>query len=447
MKRTFFGALFVVIAFFSPALGQSGSRPQFVSGQAALVSEFDVGGLKVILKRRPQSATVAGGLFIRGGARNIEAKNAGIERLMLASAIEAGKKYPRETVRRELSRLGSSIGSGVNYDYSVASLATTRQDFESAFDIFADVLLSPLFDPKDVERNRELILTSLRESAAVPESAIDALSDKVVYAGHPYANDPDGTPATISAITVADLRAYHKKIMEKSRLLLVFVGDLDPDLLRRKVEQAFGSLPRGEYAEKPIPPLNFAAPGLEVSERSLPTNYIKGVFAAPSLKDPDYYAMRVAISILQTLVYQEVRGRLQLSYAPDAEMEDYAANTANISVSTVDPNRATEAMLRQIRFLQQQTIRDSVIDEISAFFLTRYYLGQETSAAQAAELARYELIGNGWRQSFEFIDRVRAVRPADVRNAAAKYMRNIKFAYVGDPAVIDRKIFLQQGLN
>lgn len=443
MKKAFLTSFIAIIVFVSFGFGQTVSRSKFVADQVALVSEFDVGGLKVILKRRPQSATVAGGLFIRGGARNIDDKNAGIERLMLASAIEAGKNLPRETVRRELSKIGSAIGSGVNYDYSVASLATTRQDFDRAFDIFAGVLLSPAFDPKDVERNRELILASLRESAALPESAIDTMADRIIYSGHPYANNPDGIPATIASISVADLRAYHKKIMEKSRLLLVFVGDLDAEQLKQKVSETFGTLPRGNYSESDIPKIDFSKPTLDVSARSLPTNYIKGVFAAPSLKDPDYYAMRVAMSILQTLVYQEVRGRLQLSYAPDAEMENYAANTANISVSTVDPNRAVSAMLEQIRFLQEQTIRDSAIDEIASFFLTRYYMGQETSAAQAAELARYELLGGGWRQSFEFIDRVRAVRPADVRGAAVKYMRNIRFVYIGDPSVIDRKSFDQ----
>lgn len=443
MKKAFLTSFIAIIVFVSFGFGQTVSRSKFVADQAALVSEFDVGGLKVILKRRPQSATVAGGLFIRGGARNIDDKNAGIERLMLASAIEAGKNLPRETVRRELSKIGSAIGSGVNYDYSVASLATTRQDFDRAFDIFAGVLLSPAFDPKDVERNRELILASLRESAALPESAIDTMADRIIYSGHPYANNPDGTPATIASISVANLRAYHKKIMEKSRLLLVFVGDLDAEQLKQKVSETFGTLPRGNYSESDIPKIDFSKPTLDVSARSLPTNYIKGVFAAPSLKDPDYYAMRVAMSILQTLVYQEVRGRLQLSYAPDAEMENYAANTANITVSTVDPNRAVSAMLEQIRFLQEQTIRDGAIDEIASFFLTRYYMGQETSAAQAAELARYELLGGGWRQSFEFIDRVRAVRPADVRGAAVKYMRNIRFVYIGDPSVIDRKSFDQ----
>src|SRR6185369_12086956 len=54
-----------------------------VANQAALVSEFDVNGLKVLLKRREGSLTVAAGLFIRGGAANINAENAGIETLML----------------------------------------------------------------------------------------------------------------------------------------------------------------------------------------------------------------------------------------------------------------------------------------------------------------------------------------------------------------------------
>ena len=57
-----------------------------VANQAALVSEFDVNGLKVLLKRREGSLTVAAGLFIRGGAANITAENAGIETLMLSAA-------------------------------------------------------------------------------------------------------------------------------------------------------------------------------------------------------------------------------------------------------------------------------------------------------------------------------------------------------------------------
>src|SRR5437899_10186095 len=93
-----------------------------IARQAALVSEFDVNGLKVLVKRREGSQTVAAGLFIRGGVENINADNAGIESLMLNVASEASTGFPRERLRKELSRMGTVIGESVSYDYSVLSL-------------------------------------------------------------------------------------------------------------------------------------------------------------------------------------------------------------------------------------------------------------------------------------------------------------------------------------
>ncbi|MBK9154854.1 MAG: insulinase family protein [Chloracidobacterium sp.] len=231
--------------------------------------------------------------------------------------------------------------------------------------------------------------------------------------------------------------------METSRLLIVIVGDLDPDDLKAKVAGTFGKLPRGNYTDPKYPALDFSKGTIDSLQRSLPTNYVKGSFAAPSPGSKDYYAMRVAISILQTLVYQTVRQQLQLSYAPDAEMNNLSINTANISVSTTDPNRAVGVMLQQIGFLKERTLNEAVIDEISSFFLTKHYIGLETSGAQVADLALYELIGGGWRNSFEFMNGVRAVKPEDIRDVANRYMKNLRFSYVGDTSVIRKSVFVQ----
>lgn len=435
--------LVLVLTFSISAFGQTTGIDN-ISAQAALVTEFDVNGLKVILKRRPNSPTIAGGLFIRGGARNITDKNAGIERLMLATAVEAGKTLPRQTVRRELAGRGSVISTGVSNDYSVISLATSKPDFSRVFEIFSQVVMNPLFADEDLKRNKELILTGLRESGSVPEAALQTLQDRVIYSGHPYANDVNGTPATIGALTAHDLATYHKNIMETQRLLLVFVGDIDPAQLKSTIAATFGKLPRGTYKDQAYPALDFSKGTFDSAQRAVPTNYVKGVFPAPSLDNTDYYAMRVAMAILQTLVYQEVRGRLQLSYAPDADMDSFAANTANISVSTTDPNAATNAMLAQIKFLKERQLNQGIIEEIASFFLTRHYMGQETSIAQVGELAKYELIGGGWKNSFEFLGRVRSVKSADVNVVANKYMRNIRFAYIGDTNSINRSIFVPE---
>ncbi|MCA1590165.1 MAG: hypothetical protein LC734_07190, partial [Acidobacteria bacterium] len=85
-KRILVIALFVV-PLAGVVAAQEG-KLENVAAQASAVTEFDVNGMKVILKRRASAPTLAGGLFIRGGSRNVGAKKAGIENLMLTTAIE-----------------------------------------------------------------------------------------------------------------------------------------------------------------------------------------------------------------------------------------------------------------------------------------------------------------------------------------------------------------------
>jgi predicted Zn-dependent peptidase len=87
-------------------------------------------------------------------------------------------------------------------------------------------------------------------------------------------------------------------------------------------------------------------------------------------------------------------------------------------------------------------VDDDQISGSAGQFLTNYYLSQETNAAQAGELARYEILGGGWKNSFEFINRIREVKPADVRAVANKYMRNLRFVVIGNPSSVNKAVFI-----
>ena len=438
-------SILAVLVFLPVGLFAQSGKIDNVAAQSANVTEFDVNGLKVILKRRPSAPTYAAGLFIKGGARNITAANAGIENFALLAATEAGTKYPLQTLRRELSRTGTKLSASSNGDYSAIAMASTRENFDRIWDIFADVSMNPAFAGEDVERVRQQIFAGLREAESVPDVALARMEERVVYAGHPYSNDVSGNQKTIAALTPADLRAYHKGLMQTSQLLLVVVGDIDPNELKAKVAATFGKLPRGDYKEQALPALDFTKGSLDVTPRTIQTNYVKGVFNAPSLNSPDYFPMRVAMTILQQLVYEEVRVKRQLSYAPDAELNLAAANSANVYVTAVDANQAVKVMLDQIGFLKRNAINEQAIAGMAGQFLTNYYVAQETNTAQVAELARYELIGGGWRNSFEFLNRIREVKPADIQTVANKYMKNLRFVVIGNPSSIDRSIFLPAG--
>jgi zinc protease len=429
------------------ALGTSSApstTPRDVTDAARLVTEFEVNGLKVLVKRREASQTVVAGLFLRGGARNITAENAGIEALMLDVATEASANFPRDRMRRELARIGTSISYGVNYDYSGLSLGSTRQHFDRSWEIFADAALRPSFTREDFERVKNRVVVSRSDDDDTPDSALQRLQSRVAYAGHPYLNDPRGTAETISRLTLEDVRRYHQQMMQTSRLLLVVVGDVDAADIRRKVEATLGKLPRGDYRAASVPELSYKAGTLEIASRELPTNYVSGVFVAPSLTSEDIYPMRVASSILQNRVFVEVRVRRNLSYAPDATLGSQAANIGGIYVTAVDANQAVRVMLDEIGKLQRVPISADEIKATAQQYLTRHYLSQETNAAQAGELAQYELIGGGWRNSIVFLERLRAVTPEDVQRVANKYMRNIQFVVIGNPRSIERSIFTPQ---
>jgi len=420
------------------------SAPRDQAGADPLVTEFDVKGLKVLLKKRAGSQTVAAGLFLRGGARNLTPETAGAEALMLQVATEATTNFPRERLRRELATTGTSLGAGVTYDFSVVSLASTRQAFDRAWTVFTDAVLRPSFASDDVERVRTRMLAGLKESESTPESLLEVLQERSAYAGHPYQNDPHGTVETIGRLTVADLKKCHEQMLQTSRLLLVIVGDLEAGALQSRVEAAFGALPRGTYVPSPVPPLVFQAPSVHVTARDLPINFVKGIYAAAPLTSPDIYPLRVATSLLEERVFDEVRVKRALSYAPDAFLESQGANIGGISFSSPDPNQVVTIMLGEIQRLQTVPTRPDEIQAVAQQFLTKSYLSEESSAAQAGVLAQAELIGGGWRQTAEMMQRLREVTPADVRRVAMTYMRNLQFVAVGDPRSIDPKVFTQQ---
>ena len=418
-----------------------------IARQAALVTELDVNGLKVIVKRREGSQTVAAQLYIRGGSENITAANAGIEALMLNVASEASAGYPRDRMRKELARMGTVIGESVNVDYSALAMTTTRSNFDKTWDVFADVALNPSFTKEDFDLVKARLLSSLSDDSDEPDTYLQRLQEKVAYAGHPYLNRPEGTAESVARLSLEDVRAYHKATMQTSRLLLVIVGDLDANLLKPRIAAAFGKLPRGDYKAPALPQLTFNASTVEVTSRELPTNYVQGLFTAPSITSPDIYPMYIASSLLRDRVFEEVRVKRNLSYAPDAFLRTQAANVGGLYVTAVDANQAMRVMLNEMTRLQREPVSRDDITGVIAQFLTTYYIGQETNAAQAANLAQYELIGGGWRNSLSFLEKLRAVAPADVQRVSQKYMRNIRFVVLGNPAKIDKNVFVGQAGN
>jgi len=399
-------------------------------------------GLKTIHRHIPGNDVVAVQIYFRGGSRNINEKNAGIETTMLEVIQQGTKNFPKSQLNRELSRLGTVIDSTGSYDFSVIAMRCVRRNFDRSWQLLTDIILNPLIDEKEVALVKDQIVSGLRQQDDTPEGQVQVLSNKLLYTSHPYYNSPEGTVESVSRLTATDLKAHHASMLATSRMLVVVVGNVPPEDIKRKVEMSFGSMPKGDY--KNVAPPDFAhgkTPEFRLVEKAVKTNYIRGTFAAPPLDHPDYPAFSIAINILQQLFFQEVRVKRNLTYGADATLLTHGANSAFISVTTPKPNETISVMFDQMEFLQNQVILREPLKSIVGGFLTHYYTKLETNDAQAVKLAEYELLGGGWRKLLTWFDEVEKVTPEDIQRVSRTYLKNFHFAAIGSASEFDRALF------
>src|SRR5215217_5678 len=100
---------------------------------STMTSSFDVGGVKVILRESNANNVVAANLYLLGGSRQVTAANAGIEALLLEVSERGTKKYPKATLRRKMSRLGSEIVAVPSDDWPMFGIRGTTEVFDSTW--------------------------------------------------------------------------------------------------------------------------------------------------------------------------------------------------------------------------------------------------------------------------------------------------------------------------
>jgi zinc protease len=404
---------------------------------ASLTTSFDVSGVHVILRQNNANNVVAANLYLLGGARQVTEGNAGIEPILLDVSERGTQRYPKNSLRRAMSRLGSEIVVAPSADWTMFGIRSSTEVFDSTWAIFADRVMHPNLAKAEVNVVKSQYLSGIRQRRDDPDALAGYLADSITFVGHPYAVSVTGTERSLQAVDSATLRDYHRTQFVTSRMLLVVVGNVDRAHIERLVSQSIGRLPRGEYNWTAPPRVPESQTAVVIERRQLPTNYIIGYYSGPLANGRDYQALRVATSVLTGRMFAEIRTRQNLTYDVHAPFVDRAATAGGLYVSTVAPDTTLKLMRAAIVDLQQGMLDPAGLRQLEDQFITEYFLDNETNAAQADFLARSELYGGDYKEADRFVDELKRVSPEDIQRVARRYMKGFRFAYVGDPSKLN----------
>jgi zinc protease len=400
----------------------------------------DANGLEVIVKRTRGAEFVSTSLVVRGGVRNWTKESAGVERLALEVAAQGGtESLDKDAFQRRLERMGSTIASESTNDFGVLSVKSFRESFEPTFDLLADAFLKPALPSEEVARAKERVLTSLKQELETPDGALALLGEKTLYSGHPYEARAAGTLASVGRLTREDLVTHLAKLRETTHLFLVVVGDVEPVSVCAKARVAFGNLPLGSYRETPLPKPAFTRASVATEARALDTNYVRSAFPAPGIADKDYPAARVAMRVLDERVFEEVRTKRNLSYAPRAFLTAGGITSGTLYVTAVDPAKTLPVMQAEVEKLRTTPLKDNELRDTKELLLSSWVNQNETTDAQARLLVTRRAWSSDLPEALALLDRMRSVTAADVQAFAKKYFVNMQTAYVGDPAKAPRE--------
>ncbi|HEX9693321.1 MAG TPA: insulinase family protein [Gemmatimonadales bacterium] len=394
-------------------------------------TNYEVNGVQVVHRVNPASNVVSVRLYLLGGTRQLSGQTAGIEALLLRTImLERG---------RQLARTGSREILEFMPDWSVIGFVGLQDDVDSTWAAFVELLSGPPESNRAIAQARGELMAFARRRYTQPDLRVRDIARFAAFQGHPYEFDPEGTEQSLDALTKADLEHYWEEQAVTSRMLLVVVGSVTRTQVETLVEQALGTLPAGDYEWRLPPPPPERPPTWLTEQRLLPTNYILGYFIGPDPTHRDYFPFRVAVALLSSRVAYQVRARKSLSYTAYAPFLDRGLPGGGIYASTSDPATTLNVMRDEIEGIGSARYLSSTWRGFLDQFTLDELLDQMTTDGQAEAIARAYLYFGDLEMADRYVDRLRRVNLAQVRNIAPRYFRNIYYGFLGDTMLMGGK--------
>ncbi len=380
-------------------------------------------GITVLFEHKP-TASVAVELLVKTGSNNEAKSLRGVSHVIEHMLFEGTKKRKNS---REIANLIEKIGGELNaYTSSERTgfyIKVLNRHFALAVDVLADILQNPLFRPKDLAKEKKIILKEIDVVNDEPRYYQWILFQKTLYEKHPARNPPYGSKETVSRLTRKEVLNYYHQYYHPSNLIISVVGEVTgvKALLEKKFTFKGHGLCSSVFSEGP----NCGAKEKH-EKREVVNSYMVYGFKAVPRNHPDSYALDVINSITgrgqSGTLFQEIRAKHGLAYEVNTQYaaeKDFGYFAVYLSTDKKNISKIKLLIQQQLKKLLQVT--ENELQEAKDYLEGSFSLDNEDTLKQADLQAYWEMMGEG-KLAEEYVKRIKAVSRKDVREAVKKYL-------------------------
>ncbi len=380
-------------------------------------------GFRIVTEYMPGLQSAAIGIWVSAGGRHERLEQNGIAHFLEHMAFKGTKTRTALQIAEAIEDVGGYINAYTSREVTAYYARVLKDDVGLALDVIGDIVRNSIFDEREIEVERGVILQEIGQALDTPDDIIFDWLQEESYREQAIGRSILGPAERVRSFSKEDLRRFVSEHYGPGQMILSAVGAVDHAEVVKAAEALFGDME--PKTQDTLVAANFT--GGEIRrDKTLEQAHVALAFESPSYRADDIYAAQIYAGALgggmSSRLFQEVREKRGLCYTifsqagayEDTGMMTIYAGTSGGQVAdligiTVDElKRAAEDM------------SDAEVERARAQMKAGMLMGLESPSNRAERLARLVQIWDRVPSLEATVAKVDAVTTADVRAMAAR---------------------------
>ncbi|MDQ3650300.1 MAG: insulinase family protein [Acidobacteriota bacterium] len=392
-------------------------------------------GLTILTEHMPALRSATVGIWVRRGSRHETAEVNGICHFIEHAVFKGTARRTALDIAVESDRLGGHFDAYTSHETTGFSLKVVDTALPLAFDLLADMLVSPRFEQVDLVREQRVIIEEMKMVEDTPDELLNELFVAAYFPGHALGRPIEGTPETVATFDRDRTAAFHAHSYAPRNLVIAAAGNVRHEQLVELAERAFGGRDADgdtsaigddidDTSAAPAP----AAPILLQRKKELEQAHLLLAAPWPSARDEQRYAASLLGSVIgggtSSRLWQQVREERGLAYAVGAAASHFTDAGVFQVYAATSPDQLDEVLdlsLAELRRVRREPVGADELRLVKDQSIASILLGLESTSARAGTLARQEMTHMHRIPPDEIIRRIEAVTPEDIQRLACDY--------------------------
>jgi zinc protease len=409
-------------------------------------------GLELIVAPVTKLPLVTVAVVIDAGAVCDSPGQEGVARLAAKLILEGTEQNDGAELTARFERLGASVDAEADWDEAAVTMTVMSDRLPAAFQLLGEVLRTPAFPQREVDRLKAERQAELLQLRAEPRGLADELFTRFLYTPTSRYSRPDGgDEKSVAGIGRDQIRSFYESRYVPATTTVIVVGDVTVERAEQLARTTLGGWSGGSAAKIAADPSS-ARSGRAVhvvAKTDAPQSELRIGHVGIPRNHPDFFAVNVMNAILGGLFNSRINLNLREAhgYTYGAfSVFDWRRQAGPFLVQTAVKSDITDAAAREV-LAEIDRIRGGLVGDEELSLATSYLDGVfpirfETTTAIAAALS--VLVVHGLPDDYydRYRERVRGITRDQILEAAKRHLHPdaLQLVVVGDPAVVKDRL-------